>query len=168
VAAAEIPARPAGHDEQRAAVGGRGQPPPLIRRAERSWSVTGPQAVKTGVASHLGRYADVVVVPAGYRHFYVSGTPGLRADGTLPEEFAEEARQAWRNVAAALAAAGAELTDIVSVRQWLTSTEDVAAYVAVRAEVISHEPAFMLGIVSGLIWPQIRVEIEVTAVRPAD
>ena len=32
---------------------------------------------------------------------------------------------------------------------------------------IKHEPAFMLGILSGLVWPQIRVEIEVTAVVPA-
>jgi hypothetical protein len=40
-------------------------------------------------------------------------------------------------------------------------------YAAVRSEVIKHEPTFMLGVLSGLVWPQIRVEIEVTAVRPA-
>ena len=38
---------------------------------------------------------------------------------------------------------------------------------AVRSEVIKHEPTFMLGVLSGLVWPQIRVEIEVTAVPPA-
>ena len=85
---------------------------------------------------------------------------GLRPDGTLPDDFAEEARQAWRNVAEALGAAGAQLTDIVSVRQWLTSADDIPV-------VIKHEPTFMLGVLSGLVWPQIRVEIEVTAVRPA-
>ena len=37
----------------------------------------------------------------------------------------------------------------------------------VRSEVIKHEPTFMLGVLSGLVWPQIRVEIEVTAVRLA-
>ena len=92
---------------------------------------------------------------------------GLRPDGTLPDDFAEEARQAWRNVAEALGAAGAQLTDIVSVRQWLTSADDIPVYAAVRSEVIKHEPTFMLGVLSGLVWPQIRVEIEVTAVRPA-
>jgi hypothetical protein len=46
--------------------------------------------------------------------------PGLRPDGTLPEDFSEEAAQAWRNVEEALALAGATLGDIVSVRQWLT------------------------------------------------
>jgi hypothetical protein len=44
---------------------------------------------------------------------------------------------------------------------------DIPAYAAVRSEMIKHEPAFMLGVISGLVWPQLRVEIEVTAVRPA-
>jgi 2-iminobutanoate/2-iminopropanoate deaminase len=54
------------------------------------------------------------------------------------------------------------------VRQWLTSADDIPAYVAVRKEFIKHEPAFMLGVIPGLVWPQIRVEIEVIAVRPAN
>ena len=106
-------------------------------------------------------------MPAGYEQIVTSGTPGLRPDGTLPDGFAEEARKAWSNVAEALGAAGAQLTDIVSVRQWLTSADDIPVYAAVRSEVIKHEPTFMLGVLSGLVWPQIRVEIEVTAVRPA-
>jgi 2-iminobutanoate/2-iminopropanoate deaminase len=61
----------------------------------------------------------------------------------------------------------AELTDIVAVRQWLTSADLIPAYAAVRKEVIKHEPVFMLGVIPGLVWPKLRVEIEVTAVvRP--
>jgi hypothetical protein len=37
----------------------------------------------------------------------------------------------------------------------------------VRKEFIQHEPAFMLAVIDGLVWPNLRVEIEVTAVRPA-
>jgi enamine deaminase RidA (YjgF/YER057c/UK114 family) len=129
--------------------------------------MTGPEAVSTGIAHQIGRYSDAVRVPAGYEQIFVSGTPGLRADGSVPDDFAEEAAQAWRNVAAALSRAGAELTDIVSVRQWLTSADDIAACAAVRSEVIKHEPAFMLGVISGLVWPALRVDIEVTAVRPS-
>jgi enamine deaminase RidA (YjgF/YER057c/UK114 family) len=129
--------------------------------------MTGPQSFSTGVAHQIGRYADAVRVPAGYDQIILSGTPGLRPDGSLPEDFAEEAAQAWRNVAAALAEAGAELTDIVAVRQWLTSADLIPAYAAVRKEVIKHEPVFMLGVIPGLVWPKLRVEIEVTAVvRP--
>jgi 2-iminobutanoate/2-iminopropanoate deaminase len=99
-----------------------------------------------------------------------SSCPAPRACGPTAacrRIFAEEAAQAWRNVAAALSAAGAELTDIVSVRQWLTSADDIPVYAAVRKEIIKHEPVFMLGVIPGLVWPKLRVEIEVTAVvRP--
>jgi enamine deaminase RidA (YjgF/YER057c/UK114 family) len=54
----------------------------------------------------------------------------------------------------------------VSVRQYLTRPEDIATYVAVRKEMITHEPAFMLMVVDSLVWPQIHVEIEVIALGP--
>lgn len=120
-----------------------------------------------GVARRVGHYADAVRIPAGYDQIIVSGTPGLGPDGALAPDFAEEATQAWRNVETILGRAGAGLLDIVSVRQWLTSAHDVAAYVAVRSQFITHQPTFMLGIVSGLVWPNIRVEIEVVAAVPA-
>lgn len=124
------------------------------------------ESILTGVASHIGNYADAVRVPAGAELIHTSGTPGLRADGTVPEDFSEEAAQAWRNVEEALGRAGAGLSDIISVRQWLTDAADIPAYAAVRSAVITHQPIFMLGVIAGLVWPNIRVEIEVTAVVP--
>lgn len=129
--------------------------------------MTTTNSIDAGVAHHIGHYADAVRVPAGYDYIYVSGTPGLTPDGTVFGTITDEARQAWRNVADILSRAGASLTDIVSVRQWLTNAEDVEAYVAVRGEFIHHEPAAMLAVVTGLVWPNIAVEIEVIAARPA-
>lgn len=123
------------------------------------------ESITTGVAGHIGNYADAVRVPAGVEVIYTSGTPGLRPDGTLPEDFSEEAAQAWRNVEEALDRAGAKLCDIVSVRQWLTDAADLPAYAAIRSSVITHQPVFMLGVIPALVWPNIRVEIEVTAIR---
>jgi 2-iminobutanoate/2-iminopropanoate deaminase len=123
------------------------------------------ESISTGVAAHIGKYADAVRIPSGAEVIYTSGTPGLRPDGTLPEDFTEEATQAWRNVEEALGRAGAALTDIVSVRQWLTDAADIPAYAAVRSQVIKHEPVFMLAVIPALVWPNIRVEIEVTAIR---
>jgi enamine deaminase RidA (YjgF/YER057c/UK114 family) len=123
------------------------------------------ESIGTGIAAHIGRYADAVRIPAGAEVIYTSGTPGLRPDGTLPEDFTEEVAQAWRNVEEALRRAGAALTDIVSVRQWLTDADDIPAYAAVRSKVITHEPGFMLAVIPALVWPSIRVEVEVTAIR---
>jgi hypothetical protein len=43
----------------------------------------------------------------------------------------------------------------VSVRQYLTRPADVETYVAVRKEMITHEPTFMLMVVDALVWPTI-------------
>lgn len=123
------------------------------------------ESISTGVAAHIGSYSDAVRLPAGVEVIHTSGTPGLRADGTLPTDFSDEVAQAWRNVEEVLGRAGATLADIVSVRQWLISADDLPAYVAVRSKVIKHKPVLMLAIVPALVWPNIRVEIEVTAIR---
>lgn len=123
------------------------------------------EPISTGVADHIGNYADAVRIPAGLDVIQTSGTPGLRSDGTLPEDFKDEAVQAWRNVEEALNRAGATLGDVVCVRQWLTDAADIATNAAVRSEFLTHQPTFMLAVISALVWPNMRVELEVTAIR---
>ncbi|BBY21930.1 Rid family hydrolase [Mycobacterium stomatepiae] len=121
--------------------------------------------ILTGVGAHIATgYADAVAVSGGSTQIFVSGTPGLREDGTPPEDFADEARQCWANVESALGKAGAKLTDIVSVRHWLTSRDDLPAYLPMITEIIHHEPAAMLSIIDGLVWPNLRLEVEVVAI----
>jgi 2-iminobutanoate/2-iminopropanoate deaminase len=125
-----------------------------------------PETYDAGFAHRIGRYSDAIRVPASRDQIIVSGTPGLDESGAIPAGFAEEARQAWRNVATILGQAGASISDIVSVRQYLTRPEDIETYVAVRKEMITHEPAFMLMVVDALVWPSIHVEVEVVALVP--
>jgi enamine deaminase RidA (YjgF/YER057c/UK114 family) len=129
--------------------------------------MTESEAVNAGVAHQIGHYADAVRVPAGYDAIFVSGTPGLTEDGSLADDITGQATQAWRNVEAILTRAGASLADIVSVRQWLVNADDMADYVAVRSQVLKHESASMLAVVPALVWPNIKVEIEVVAAVPA-
>jgi enamine deaminase RidA (YjgF/YER057c/UK114 family) len=56
------------------------------------------------------------------------------------------------------------LGDIISVRQWLVDAADINACAAVRTAVITHQPVFMLAFFPALVWPNMRVEIEVTAI----
>ena len=122
--------------------------------------------ILTGVAAHIGTYADAVAISGCSTQLFVSGTPGLREDGSAPDDFADEVRQCWANVESARGKVGAKLTDIVYMRQWLTSRDSVSAYLAVSKEIIHHQPAAMLSIIDGLVWPNLRVEVEVTAVLP--
>jgi 2-iminobutanoate/2-iminopropanoate deaminase len=126
-----------------------------------------PQTYDAGIARQIGRYPDAIRVPAGYDQIVVSGTPGLDENGNIPADFADEVRQAWRNVAAILEKAGASISDIVSVRQYLTREEDIKTYVEVRNEVITHEPAGMLLVAKAMAWPEIRVEVEAVALVPS-
>ncbi|WP_235852748.1 hypothetical protein [Mycobacterium interjectum] len=51
--------------------------------------------IRAGVADPIGKHADAIVVPGSGTQIFVSGTPGLRGDGTLPEDFTDEARRCW-------------------------------------------------------------------------
>ena len=126
-----------------------------------------PQTYDAGISRQIGRYPDAIRVPAGYDQIVVSGTPGLDENGNIPADFADEVRQAWRNVAAILEKAGASISDIVSVRQYLTREEDIKAYVEVRNEMITHEPAGMLLVAKAMAWPEIHVEVEAVAFVPS-
>jgi len=126
-----------------------------------------PQAYDAGFSHQIGRYSDAIRVPAGYDQIIVSGTPGLDENGDIPADFAEEARQAWRNVAAILEKAGASISDIVSVRLYLTREEDIKTYVEVQKEMIDHERAATLFVAKAMVWPEIHVEVEAVALVPS-
>src|ERR1700742_2390878 len=129
--------------------------------------MTAPRPYAAGFSRQIGRYPDAIRVPAGYDQIVVSGTPGLDENGNIPADFADEARQVWRNVAAILEKAGASISDIVSVRQYLTREEDIKTYVEVRNEMITHEPAGMLLVTRAMAWPEIHVEVEAIAFVPS-
>jgi enamine deaminase RidA (YjgF/YER057c/UK114 family) len=117
-----------------------------------------------GVSKHIGYYSDAVEAAPGRRWLYTSGTPGLRDDGSVPPTFEEQARLAWRNVFAALEAAGMTTEDIVKVTASVVNAADIPEYVNIRRELLgSVKPALMLSVVTQLIKPGILVEIELVA-----
>jgi 2-iminobutanoate/2-iminopropanoate deaminase len=119
-----------------------------------------------GVAARIGAYSDAVEIAPGSRWLAVSGTPGMLPDGTLPPSFEEQAEQAWRNIGAALAAAGFEVSDLVKITQYLTNPDDVAAYGPIRTRFLaSPRPASMLVVVPALVWPGMSIEVEAWAAR---
>ena len=126
-----------------------------------------PQLHNAGVSHQIGPYSDAIRVPAGYDQIFVSGTPGIDENGNIPADFADEARQAWRNVAAILEEAGASINDIVFMRQYLTREEDIKTYFAVQQEIVTHEPAGMFLVPTAMVWPEIHVEVEAVALVPS-
>jgi 2-iminobutanoate/2-iminopropanoate deaminase len=122
----------------------------------------------TGVAEHLGSYSDAIEVAPNVRWLVTAGTPGFAPDGTLPPDFATQAENAWANVKRALEQAGFSLADLVKVNTSVTSADDIAAYKDIRRNALGDlKPAFMLQVVTGMIRPEILIEVEAWAAQPA-
>jgi enamine deaminase RidA (YjgF/YER057c/UK114 family) len=119
-----------------------------------------------GVASRIGQYSDAVET-TNSRLLFISGTPGLTPDGTLPETFEGQAEQAWKNIVAILERAGMGPEHLVKVTQYLTRAEDIPAYRPVRSKYLTdNRPAFMLAVIPGLVRPDFLIEIEAVASAP--
>ena len=84
---------------------------------------------------------------------------------SLAEDPAEQARQALRNIAAALAEAGASLADVVRVNYYLPNLEDWPHIVPVLGEAFATIRPAATALVCGLVDPRMKIEIEVTARR---
>ena len=72
---------------------------------------------------------------------YVSGQLGVRPDGTLPGNFAEQARQAFENVATVLSAAGSSLSLVAKVNNYITDFSRLGEMNEVYREYFPHRPA---------------------------
>jgi 2-iminobutanoate/2-iminopropanoate deaminase len=97
---------------------------------------------------------------------FVAGTTGFDyATMTIAEDPAEQARQAFRNIVAALEEAGASLGDIVRVRYYVPELADWPAIVPVLGEVFGAIRPAATALVCGLVDPRMKIEIEVTARR---
>jgi enamine deaminase RidA (YjgF/YER057c/UK114 family) len=100
---------------------------------------------------------------------FVAGTTGYDyATMTLPEDPAEQARNCWRTIESVLRDAGASLGDIVRATYYVTDRANAEPVLRVCGEVLSEiRPASTLLVVAGLLRPEMKVEIEVTALKPA-
>jgi enamine deaminase RidA (YjgF/YER057c/UK114 family) len=77
---------------------------------------------------------------------------------------AAQARQCFANIEAALAAAGAGLSDVVALRCYLTDKSAYAGYAEVKNLLFAgHPPASTTVIISALLLPELLMEVEVTA-----
>jgi enamine deaminase RidA (YjgF/YER057c/UK114 family) len=126
------------------------------------------QSINAGIAARIGAYSDATLVGPNARWLFVSGTPGLRTDGSVPEGITAQAEQAWINLLAILEAGGMGVRDLVKVTHYLLRPEDIKPYVSVRSKYLGDaRPASMLLVVPQLVRPEFLLEIEAYAAKEA-
>ncbi len=108
-------------------------------------------------------YAQAMEVSGAQRLLFVSGQIPERADGSLPEGFAAQCRQAWANVEAQLRAAGMTLDSLVKATVFLADRADGMANREVRRAVLGDRRIAMTVVVAGIFDAAWLVEIEAVA-----
>lgn len=97
---------------------------------------------------------------------FVSGVTGYDyASMTMPEDVARQARNCFATIFAVLDEAGFGPDDIVRVQYTVTDPIYVEAITPVLGEALGEVRPAATMVVAGLIRPEMKVEIEVTAMR---
>lgn len=100
---------------------------------------------------------------------FVSGTTGYDyVTMTLPEDAADQARNIFRTLDAVLAEAGSAMSQVLRAQYFVTDRSYCEPVLSVCGEVFGDiRPAAAIYVVTGLLKPEMKVEIEVTARRLA-
>ncbi|AML50874.1 MULTISPECIES: RidA family protein [Falsihalocynthiibacter] len=97
---------------------------------------------------------------------FVSGTTGYDyATMVMPDSVAEQARNCFATIGAALIEGGFEMSDIVRVQYTLTDAALIDELLPELGAALSEVRPAATMIISDLIKPEMKIEIEVTAMK---
>lgn len=120
------------------------------------------------VAAPVGPYSQGAVVEDPGRWLHIAGQVGIDRDGKLQEGFEAQARQAWTNLVAVLAAAGMDVSHLVKVTTYLVDGADMARLGPVRGAFLGDaRPASTLVVARALARPEWLFEVEAIAFKAA-
>jgi 2-iminobutanoate/2-iminopropanoate deaminase len=112
-------------------------------------------------------YTHIVEVSGPAKTVYISGQIAFDKDGTVvgAGDMKAQAEQVFKNLQAALDAAGAKFSDIVKMNTYITDMDKAPAVREVRARYFGETtPASTFVKVAGLVRPELMLEIEIIAV----
>lgn len=116
------------------------------------------------IGGEVGRLAFSQAVRAG-GFVFVSGQPGVDAQGRPGPDATTQAELAFAGIAAQLKKAGSDLAHVVRFTTLLRSMSDLSAVVEVRRRVLTPPyPADTVAQVAGLARPEFLMEIDAVAV----
>lgn len=110
-----------------------------------------------------GGYSQALQVEGAARLLFVSGQVPESREGVVPRDFEGQARQAWQNVLAQLAAADMTVANLVKVTTFLSSREHAVANRTIRNEVLAGHICALTVIITGIFDERWLLEIEAVA-----
>lgn len=121
------------------------------------------------VHAPVGPYSHTAVVQSGSELVFISGQVGMRADGSVPASFAEQADVTFQNLRACLAVHGLGMDAVVKLGVFVLPGQDFQVLRAARERHFgSHRPTSTSVYVPALAAPTLLLEVEaIAAKRPS-
>ncbi len=118
------------------------------------------------VAPPIGAYSQGAVIAAGARLLHTAGQVGAAADGSIPDDFAAQADNAFHNLVGVLAGDGMDPENIAKIRVFLTDMDHLEAYREARTSYLGDaRPASTLIEIEALAMPELKIEIEAVGAK---
>lgn len=120
--------------------------------------------ISTGSAFEATMGYSRAVVKGGW--CFVSGVTGYDyATMTMPEDVADQARNCFRTISSVLEQGGFTMEDIVRVQYTVTDVALVDTLIPALGEALGEIRPAATMVIAGLIRPEMKIEIEVTAFK---
>ena len=116
-------------------------------------------------------FSQTIIVEPGAKLIFVGGQNAVNANGeVIGQDIAGQTARTMHNVVAALAAAGASLKDVVSMKIYVVEGHDLQdgyETVAKFSDLVTHPPTISVVVVTALAHPDCLIEIEaIAAIKP--
>ena len=112
---------------------------------------------------YLG-YFHAAEIVGGSRLLFISGLNGYERDGaTMPEAFEEQAELIWKHIRTLLASAGMDVTNLVSLRTYLSDPKYDEANALMRARQLGTHRVASTVVCCQLLETKWKLEIEAVA-----
>ena len=115
---------------------------------------------------YKNRYSHAIEVSAGSRTLFISGTVGVKPDGTIPVDFPAQVEAVMQNLTEILKSGGMDWNDVVKFTGFLTPQGDIPTLAEIRQKYFgAQKPAMTVVWVAGLADPRWMVEVELVAAK---
>ena len=123
------------------------------------------EVTPSSIAPPAANYAHGVLSTGPGRILHISGTVGVRPDGSIPDDVGEQAEETWRSIAAICEEAGMSLADIVSITTYAVVGEALGGVMEARDRALGgRRVASVLITVPALARPEWKMEIAAVAI----
>lgn len=115
----------------------------------------------------VGEYSHVTVVPPNSTLYTFSGQIGVDLNGVMATSHQEQVENTFKNIQRALASEGLTGNHVIKVNVWSVDEIDWDHFYDVWNGMFSSSPSMTIAYISALGLPDIKIEIEILAAKPA-